>query len=119
MQSPHKVRIGSAYLKSASFFTEAHIFPYNTTNRSMLVMVTGISFWCLFHSHCITWGEGTSVYSPQCKMGKIMLLILIRQGFVEFNEKLCVTYLDLWLVGGKGSVGRSSCPPPSRVSIFT
>lgn len=47
-----------------------------------------------------------------------MLLILTIQGFVEFNEKLCVNYLDLWLVGGQGSVGRSSCPP-SRVSIFT
>lgn len=80
-------------------------------------MVTGSSFWCLFHSHSITWGKGTSVYLPQSKMGKIMLLILILQGLVEFNEKLCVNYLELCLVGGQRSVKTGSCPPPSRVSI--
>lgn len=85
--------------KKCIIFTEAHIFLHNTNNRSISVMVTGISFWCLFHSHCITWGKGTFLYSPQCKMGKRTLLILIIQGFVEFNEKLYVNYLDLCLVG--------------------
>lgn len=117
LQSPHKVRIWSAYLKNTSFFTKAHISPHNTNNRSMLVMVTKSSFWCLFSSHYITWGKGTSVYLPQCKMGKIMLWMLTLQGLVEFNEKLCVNYLDLCLVGGQGSVEISSCPPPNQVSI--